>query len=379
VVAADRDPSAVGFPLADRRAVISAEDEGDIARLADAERVDGIVAPGIDWPVAVAARVAERLGLPHPISPETAAVATSKARQRVRLEEAGVPQPRWLVGREPEDALPTPCVVKPPDRQGQRGLSLVLDMDELPDAIERAAAESRTGSWLVEELVDGPELTVNAFSVDGRFHALTVTDRLVAEPPAFGVALAHAWPSVHDTEPVVAAAAAAVRALGIENGPSYTQVRLTAGGPRVIEVAARLGGGHDAELAELVTGIPLTELAIYAALGRPLAPAEVVPAFDPRAGGAALRFLTAPPGTLESVELPQGLSGVAFTRIYREPGHVFRPVRRASDRAGALVAVGATRDEALARAETAVERIRFFTAAPPEEDVALPDVRSASD
>ena len=36
---------------------------------------------------------------------------------------------------------------------------------------------------------------MNAFSLDGRFAPLTVTDRVVAEPPAFGVALAHVWPS----------------------------------------------------------------------------------------------------------------------------------------------------------------------------------------
>src|SRR5262249_18998982 len=100
--------------------------------------------------------------------------------------------------------------------------------------------------------------------------------------------------------------------------------------------------------------------------------------FDPRAGGAVLRFLAAPPGTLESVEVPQGLNGVASTRIYRGPGHVFRSLHRASDRAGALLAVGASRAEALARAEAAVERIRFLTAAPLEEVVALADVRTAS-
>jgi hypothetical protein len=65
---------------------------------------------------------------------------------------------------------------------------------------------------------------------------------------------------------------------------------------------------------------------------------------------------------LESVEVPQGLRGVLRTRIYREPGFVFTPLRRGSDRAGALLAVGATRDEAVARAESAAERIRFVTA-----------------
>ena len=51
VIALDRDPAAPGFALADRRAIISTEDERGIQRLAQAERVDGIIAPGIDWPV----------------------------------------------------------------------------------------------------------------------------------------------------------------------------------------------------------------------------------------------------------------------------------------------------------------------------------------
>ena len=120
---------------------------------------------------------------------------------------------------------------------------------------------------LAEEYVDGPEVTVNAVSLDGRFVPLAVTDRLTADPPAFGVALAHAWPSVHDVEPVVAVARAAVEALGIRNGPSYTQLRLASGGPVVMEVAARLGGGHDAELCFAATGVDLNGLAVAAALG----------------------------------------------------------------------------------------------------------------
>src|SRR5207253_5536442 len=66
VVAADRDPSAPGFRYADRRAIVSIEDEQAVERLARAEGVHGIAAPGSDHAVAIAARIAARLGLPHP-------------------------------------------------------------------------------------------------------------------------------------------------------------------------------------------------------------------------------------------------------------------------------------------------------------------------
>jgi biotin carboxylase len=359
IAVVDRDPAAPGFRHADRRCLLSTEDEAGIERVAAALEVEGLIAPGTDWPVGVGARIAERLRLPHPITPATAVLATNKLRQRERLTEAGVPQPRhWVVGGE--DALPDvslPSVVKAPDQQGQKGLSLVYDAAELATAVETARAVSRSGAVLVEELAGGSEVTVVGFSAGGVFAALAVTDRIVADAPAFGVALAHVWPSEHGDR-AVAVAEAAVRALGITSGPSYTQLRLSAGGPVVIEVAARLGGGHDAELVEAVSGVPLNDLAIDAALGEPV----VIPPLEQRAAGAVTRFLVPPTGVLQSVDVPTDLEGVEQVRIYREPGHVFSAFRRGSDRAGALLALGASRAQAVQRAETAAERIRFTTA-----------------
>jgi biotin carboxylase len=354
----DRDPAAPGFRLADRRCILSTEDEPAIERLVGALEIDGIVSPGTDWPVGVAARIAERTGLPHPISPQTAVLATNKLRQRERLAEAGVPQPRsWVVGGE--DAPPElsgPAVVKAPDRQGQKGLTLVTDPAGLPAAIEIARGASRSGLALVEEFVDGPEVTVVGFSAGGVFTALTVTDRVVADPPAFGVALAHVWPAaLADIGTASDTAARTVAALGIENGPSYTQLRIGPTGPQVIEVAARLGGGHDAELAQAVTGVDLNGLAIDAALGLELA----VPQPQAIAGGAVTRFLVAPPGPFAGVEVPEGLE---HARIYREPGYVFLPLRRGADRAGAVLVTADSRDEAVAKADEAANRIRFLTA-----------------
>ncbi len=359
VAVVDRDPAAPGFRFADRRCILSTEDEPAIERLIAALEIDGVVSPGTDWPVGVAARVSERSGLPHPIEPATAVLATNKLRQRERLAEAGVPQPRWWVigGEDEAPDVSGPVVVKAPDRQGQKGLTLVDDPAELPAAIESARTAARNGLALVEELVDGPEVTVVGFSVGGVFHGLTVTDRLVADPPAFGVALAHVWPS-HVQGQSLDVAAQAVAALGIENGPSYTQLRVDADGPRVIEVAARLGGGHDAELVQTATGVDLNGLTIDAAVGAEL----VVTRPEVGVGGAVTRFLVAPPGVLERVDLPEDLEGVHRVRIYREPGYVFAPLRRGADRAGALLATGADRDEALARANAAADRIRFVTA-----------------
>jgi biotin carboxylase len=126
----------------------------------------------------------------------------------------------------------------------------------------------------------------------------------------------------------------------------------------VIELAARLGGGHDAELVEAATGVALNDLALDFALGNEVCVAAPQSLF----GGGCVLFLVAPEGELRAVEgADEALAadGVLDVRVYREPGHTFGPFRRGSDRAGAVLAVGESRDDALARARRAADAIRF--------------------
>jgi biotin carboxylase len=371
VVAADRDPSAPGFRYADRRAIVSIEDEPAIERLARAEEVNGVIAPGTDHAVAIAARVALRLGLPHPLTPEAAQVAVSRQKQRERLAEAGIPQPRSIVCRSlaevtrAAEELGYPVVVEAPNRAGERGVGLVRDRDTLAAAAADALAETRGEYCLVEELVGGRIVTVNAFSLGGRFVPLTITDREQAPPPAFGVPLAQLWPAALDPVEVgmaVEIAAAAARAVGVELGPTTTQVLLGENGPLLAKLSARVGGGHDAELCRVALGVDLNALAVTVALGGDVHPQSL--AVTSGVEAACVRFLVAPAGELQDVrglEEAYELEGVRGIRIYRKAGHVFHELRRASDRAGAVLATGDTPMDALARADRAAARIRFVT------------------
>ena len=371
IIAADRDPSAPGFRYADRRAIVSIEDEPAIERLARAEDVDGLIAPGTDHAVAIAARVAERLGVLHPFAPETAQVAVSRQKQRERLTAAGIPQPRSIVCRSlaevtrAAEELGYPVVIEAPNREGERGIGLAPDRDAVAAAAADALAEARGDFCLVEELVGSRVVTVNAFSLHGRFVPLTVTDREQAPPPAFGVPLAQKWPAAIEPAEVGAAieiAAAAARVLGVEEGPTTTQVLLGEGGPLLAKLSARVGGGHDAELCRIALGVDLNALAVTAALGGDVNTASLAP--SSAIAAACVRFLVAPPGALEEVrglEEAYALEGVRGIRVYRKPGHVFGELRRASDRAGAVLATGDTPADALATADRAAARIRFVT------------------
>ena len=236
-----------------------------------------------------------------------------------------MPHARALDPRDP--ALAFPCVVKAPDRQGQRGLALVTNRADLDAALEEALAESRAGSALVEEHVEGPEVTVNAFSVDGRFTPLTVTDRLTADPPAFGVALAHAWPSLHDEEPIVEVARAAVEALGIRERAVVHPASPRAGRPgghggrgaaRRRSRRRALPGcdGRRSERAGDRRRRSASPLVTISYTGR-FARVGLRSSFSCRRKGGS--------SEVGGVEEARTVDGVEWVRVYRRPGHVFGP------------------------------------------------------
>ena len=259
VIAADRDPGAPGFRYADRRAIVSVEDEPVLERLAEAERIDGVIA-GTESAVGAAARIAARLGLAHPISPEAAVLSTSKLRQRERLAEAGVPQTRWQVVSTADAVVGVPCLVGSPDRPGRGARALVRSSRELRRAVTAALRASRIGLCLVEELVEQPTVSVTAFSAEGIFHAPTASDRL---PKAL------VWESDH-ADAALALAHTAAEALEIREGPVLARVRIDPDGPKVLDVCAAIGGTPEAELCRAARGVDLNALALSSALGEPI-------------------------------------------------------------------------------------------------------------
>jgi biotin carboxylase len=357
VVAADRDPSAPGFQYATRRAIVSVEDEPALERLARAEEVDGVAAPGSDRSLAIGARIAEKLDLPHPVPPETASAASSRQRERERLAAAGVPQPAAALCHSlgeleaAAERLGYPVTVAALDSQSQRGVA--ADRGELAAAQTVALAESRTDLCLVEPAFDGTRLVVAGYARRGSLRPL-----LVAEESAESLL----WPAEKRTEEAIELAATAAAALGIETGPVWVRLACTPDGVLVERIAPRLGSSHEAELCRAAVGVDLNEAAVRAALDERVGDEALEP--SPRVAAACVLFLRAEPGELRSVSgVPEAfaLPGVAGVRLHRRAGHLFGEQRRPSDRAGAVLALGADRGDALARATAAAKLIRFET------------------
>jgi biotin carboxylase len=305
---------------------------------------EAVATMGSDQAVLPTARLADRLGLPG-LPVETAKTVADKRTMRAAFEAAGVRCPRGREAPTPEQAreafadLGPPLVAKPVDGSAQRGVTEVRDVGELAGAVERAFAASRTGAVVLEQYVEGDEYTVNGFLLDGEYFPMSVTRRLLHPPPPLGVCIAHRYPSGLGEREVelFELAHAASRAVGLETGPSYVQMRLENGIPWTIEVGARLGGGKDAELAKLVTGFDAVRANVLWALGE--LTREDLARDDPTAPCGQVRFVVVPPGRIVRLDAAPALAleGVHEAGFYWREGTVLPPLTSGAERLGYLL------------------------------------------
>jgi biotin carboxylase len=161
---------------------------------------------------------------------------------------------------------------------------------------------------------------------------------------------------------VVDAALRGLRALGVQRGPTYTQVRSGAQGVFLVETALRLGGGLDPDVTYLATGVSLYRKIVGVALGR--TDWEHCAQEGTAHPGAVGRFIVAAPGVVTQVaglERARQMPGIFGAEVYLRPGGTVHPLTDGSKRAGHVLAVGASRDAAEARAAAAMATIQIAT------------------
>ena len=235
--------------------------------------VDGITSIATDMAVPTISFVAEKMGLVSN-SFLSALISTDKALMRNRFQESDVNSPKYKVIDSSDTValqnLNFPLIVKPVDRSGSRGIQKVETNKEINVAIEIARKESFSGKLIVEEFIEGKEISVEGISFNGNHSILAITDKVTTGAPHF-VELAHHQPSSLPKsilEEIEQETVKALNALEIRNGASHSEFKITEKGEIfIIEVGARMGGDFiGSHLVKLTTGFDYIEAVIKIAL-----------------------------------------------------------------------------------------------------------------
>lgn len=332
--------AAANGPAAEITDTFVAIDFSDVAAVVNYAKDAGlnvVYSVGSDIAMPVSAKVSAELGLPHFVSVQTAVNCNSKPDMRAHLGDmlGNIPSKTVMSAVGAHWEGPWPIIVKPSDSQGQRGVSKLEDPAGLSAAIENALPHSRRGSVILEEFIDGPEVSVNGYMVDETLAFMAVSDR-ETWPEFTGLVAAHALPSRYETEDLHARIrsmmSTAANKLGIDNGPVYAQVMLRDGQPYVIEITPRLDGCHMWEVIKTSTGTDL-----LAATLQHLVDGKAPTFSDPDALEAlAVRLdfhCQAPNTAYSSDRFPRPADSVERYAYYRD-GDIVRPVNGRYDKVG---------------------------------------------
>lgn len=266
--------------LCDKFYPISIIEKEEILRICQEEHINGICTIASDVAAPTVAYVANKMNLVGN-DYDAAVRANNKYLMRNAFTKAGVPCPKYTMvntencsNTQIAEALHDfsyPLIVKPSDRSGSLGVGKVQNTSELFTAISFALEKSFKHEAMIEEFIDGKEISVEFISYKGIHYPLQITDKVTTGAPHF-VELEHHQPAALSTEmyeKIYDITKIALNALGLTNGASHSEYKITKEGRiAIMEIGGRMGGDFiGSDLVQLSTGYDFVKGVIEVALG----------------------------------------------------------------------------------------------------------------
>ena len=273
-VLADMNPNVMARPHADAFFPVSVLDAHAVKKLALKERIDMILTACADQVLLVQAQVSEELGLPCYIDYQTAKDVSSKELMKRVFVENDIPTSKHIIMDEFDEGkianLSYPIIVKPVDSYSSRGVRKVHNISELKSAFEIAIEISRTKTAIVEEFIEGEELTVDLYIEEGNANILCISnidkipgnDRFVICRTRYPALISD---SVKEQIRVVAGRIA--NAFKLKNSPMLIQLITEGNKVSVVEFCARTGGGDKFRLIQQVSHFDVIKAVVDLTLG----------------------------------------------------------------------------------------------------------------
>jgi len=350
-----------------------------LAKVTDFHRghhIDGVVT---FWErdVLLASKVSQRLGLPG-LDIQSAQRARDKYLMRRTLTRNGLPGPRFKRVENLKDfrdgleEIGFPAVLKPLSGAGGKNVIKIdpAEERELGDTFKTLYRLSHPshdplfrynpGKFLLEEYMEGDEVSVEGCICGDMIHLVAITDKSPLKGPYF-IESGDVMPSLHSRElqeRIKVITEEGVRALGYRDCGIHGELRLTEGEPRIIEIAARLGGDYLCDFVEMIYDVDMVQAVIQIALGekpdiRVNASSGVVKGkyLLPKRAGVITR--------LDGIKEVEKISGVKAVKILLKEGDRVRIPPEGFDYIGWVVAWSKSPMEVDTIMNDAFEKIRI--------------------
>lgn len=300
-------PGEAGAALCDVFELVDIRDVDALEALARKHEIDLVYSISSDLAMKSVVALATRLDLPRYHDMGFIDLLDNKAALRAFLDQhrlSPVPFIEVAAAAEAADWAEFPCVVKPCDGQGQRGVQRIESRADLDGAIETALDISPSARAIVEQFLDGVEMSCNVYINEGRAAVRVLSERLVHKDLGIGIAKGHLVPakavSAKDQAKALELVEQTVLALGQQRGVLYFQMIQTAQGARIVEIAPRLDGCHMWRAIKAAHGVDFVALAVEGLVGD-----GTVPALTPQGADVELMFQQAPPGRFNLATFPK--------------------------------------------------------------------------
>lgn len=365
VYCVDRDENAPGFEFANGYRAIDVTNEIECLEYAKKLGIDGVMTYGATVTLSTVSYIGQKMGLPAP-KYETAEISRNKYKIKKRLYDFGLN----IFGEFFNMIFPDngenhrftfPCVVKPSDGSGSRGVSIVRKKDELYAAVKNAYANARYGEIYVESFIDGDEYSVEAFVCGGQTYIYVIVKTTFERDENGKVTYGHmtALDLPYDKEKEIKIEIEkAVEALNITMGSVNFDIIFHGSRAYIIDCGIRAGQNLIAShLVPLSRGVNVMDNAIYLSLG------EAVDAEPKYRRCIATRLLIYEPGIITEIKSTgelKGKNGIIDIILTKKAGDKQNEYTKKSDICGWVVAGGATPAEAEKNAQKAKEALKEY-------------------
>ena len=271
---ADMNPNVPAREYADEFYKVSVLDVDAIRNLAREQRVDFLITVCADQVLGVVAEVSRDLGLPCYIDFETAENVSKKPYMKRIFWENDIPTSKFVVLNEFDSEkiahLTYPLIVKPVDAYSSRGVCRVDNPCDVQEAFNKALAISRSGGAIVEEFVEGEEISVDVYVENGKANVLCLTNLYkIGEDGKFIInrSLIPADVGADIENQINETAQKIADAFRLKDTPMLIQLICDGKRISVVEFCARTGGGVKFMMIKKVSGFDVVKAVADLTLG----------------------------------------------------------------------------------------------------------------